>query len=370
MLAGLGVILPELRLERDLPRSEAALYPSGFAAGLVVVGLVGDRIARCLGRYAVPAAVAALAGGVVLLMLGTGRLDTGLGAVVMGLGGAGLVQLVPAELRTQHGERGAVAIGEANATASCASVLAPLLVGVAIGAELGWRAAFAVVPLASAVLIAVLLNVRRGPDGVDRIADRELASDRAPRGFWAWWLVLVLVVSVEFCFLFWSADFLRTVTELPATLATGASAGFVLGMAIGRVAVSPVLKVLTDPVRVLVTAAVVAMLGFALFWTAAVPVLAVAGLVMTGLGVALLYPVALAEALASWPSRPIRAAGRCALASGLAVGSAPVLLGALADTAGLRAAFWLAPALLTVLLAGLARIHRIDAENRPGEQAH
>ncbi|MFC7733317.1 hypothetical protein [Actinomadura keratinilytica] len=38
---GLGAILPELRAERDLPRGEAALYPSGFALGLVVVGPVG-----------------------------------------------------------------------------------------------------------------------------------------------------------------------------------------------------------------------------------------------------------------------------------------------------------------------------------------
>lgn len=43
LLTALGAVLPELREERGLPRAEAALYPSAFALGLVVVGLVGHR---------------------------------------------------------------------------------------------------------------------------------------------------------------------------------------------------------------------------------------------------------------------------------------------------------------------------------------
>jgi MFS family permease len=139
VITGLGVILPELRLERDLPRGEAALYPSGFALGLIVVGLLGDRIARRLGRSAIPAAMAALATGALILALGTGRLDTGLGAVLLGLGGAGLVQLGPVALRSLHGRRSTVAISRANAVASAGSVLVPLVVGLALGAGLGWR---------------------------------------------------------------------------------------------------------------------------------------------------------------------------------------------------------------------------------------
>ncbi|WP_243709013.1 hypothetical protein, partial [Actinomadura sp. GC306] len=59
LLTALGAILPELRAERGLPRAEVALYPSAFALGLVVVGLVGHRLAERLGRLAAPAALAA-----------------------------------------------------------------------------------------------------------------------------------------------------------------------------------------------------------------------------------------------------------------------------------------------------------------------
>jgi hypothetical protein len=44
----------------------------------------------------------------------------------------------------------------------------------------------------------------------------------------------------------------------------------------------------------------------------------------------------LSEALAVWPGQLDRAAARCALASAVGVGGAPLLLGTLADTLGLR----------------------------------
>src|SRR4051794_7532716 len=85
LLTALGAILPELREERGLPRAEAALYPSAFALGLVIVGLVGHRLAGRLGRYAVPAALTALVGGAALLAASGERLGTAAGALVLGL---------------------------------------------------------------------------------------------------------------------------------------------------------------------------------------------------------------------------------------------------------------------------------------------
>jgi hypothetical protein len=91
----------------------------------------------------------------------------------------------------------------------------------------------------------------------------------------------------------------------------------------------------------------VAVVGFALLWTVSDPAAATAGLFLAGVGIALLYPVTLAEALAAWSANP----ARCALASGIAIGAAPLLLGALADLAGLRAALLLVPTLLGTIAA-------------------
>ncbi|MGP4021872.1 MFS transporter [Actinomadura sp. 3N407] len=347
LLTALGAILPELREERGLPRAEVALYPSAFALGLVVIGFTGHRLAERLGRLALPAALAALAGGAGIIAAAGGRLGTGIGALVLGLGGAGLVQLIPAGLRALHGGDGAVPIGEANAVASTASVLSPVLIGAALAHGLGWRFAFAVPPLA---LAAVLLLTRRAVAPVAAEDTVPAAGERAPRPFVSRWLDLVLAVGVEFCMVFWAADFLRSVKDLGSGAATTFSAAFLLGMAVGRIMSGPVVRAAGRPDRLLAGAALVGVAGFAIMWTAPAP-FTVAGLLVVGLGVALLYPVILAQALAAWPSRPGRAAARCALASGVAIGIAPLALGTLADLTTLRAAVFVAPVLLLTLLA-------------------
>ncbi|TYB46210.1 MFS transporter [Actinomadura chibensis] len=345
LLTALGAILPELRAERGLPRAEVALYPSAFALGLVIVGLVGHRAAARLGAAAPPAALAALVGGAAIMAVGGGRLGAGLGALVLGLGGAGLVQLVPAGLRALHGGDGTIPIGEANAVGSAASVLSPLLIGAALALGLGWRVAFAGPPLA---LAAVLLATRR----VTAPAPAEggaTGAGRAPRGFRSRWTDIVLAVGVEFCMVFWAADFLRSVKHLGSGTATTFSAAFVVGMAAGRSAAGPLVRAAGRPDRLLAGAALLGVAGFAVLWASPAP-LAVGGLLVVGLGVALLYPVILGQALGAWPDQPVRAAARCALASGVAIGAAPLLLGTLADLTTLRAAVFVAPALLAVLL--------------------
>jgi len=351
LLTALGAILPELRAERGLPRGEVALYPSAFALGLVVIGFTGHRAAARLGRLALPAALAALAGGACVMALGGGRLGSGLGAVVLGLGGAGLVQLVPAALRAAaHPGDGTIQIGIANAVSSAASVLSPVLIGAALAYGLGWRAAFAVPPL---IMAAVLLLVAR-PAAPREAETGEEAGGPAPRAFWSRWLDLVLAVGVEFCMVFWAADFLGDVKGLDSGAAATLSAAFVLGMAAGRAASAPVVRRAGRPDRLLAAAALVGVAGFAILWASPAP-LAVAGLLVAGLGVALLYPVILGQALGAWPGRPVRAAARCALASGVAIGVAPLALGVLADALTLRAAVFVAPALLLVLLARCVR---------------
>jgi MFS family permease len=85
-------------------------------------------------------------------------------------------------------------------------------------------------------------------------------------------------------------------------------------------------------------AALVAMAGFVQYHsTDAVPA-ALAGLVVVGLGVGLLYPTSLSVAMPAAPGAEAQASTRSALASGLAIGSDPLALGTLADAAGLDAA--------------------------------
>jgi fucose permease len=105
--------------------------------------------------------------------------------------------------------------------------------------------------------------------------------------------------------------------------------------------------------------------GFLLFWLAGRPVPAVGGLFVCGLGVANLYPLSLARALAAAPGNGDGVNGATQLLGGVLMIAAPYLLGSFADHVGLRAAFAVEPVLIgacaLLLLVGL-RLARSAAD--------
>lgn len=106
-----------------------------------------------------------------------------------------------------------------------------------------------------------------------------------------------------------------------------------------------------DPLTVTIGSAAVGTAGFLCFWAAPSLPVAGVGLLVTGMGIAMLYPVSVARVVAAWPDRPDAAAARAAVASGLAIGVVPLALVAAAEVVGLRAAYLLVPGLLLALLA-------------------
>jgi hypothetical protein len=103
-----------------------------------------------------------------------------------------------------------------------------------------------------------------------------------------------------------------------------------------------------DPGVVVRVALLVAAAGFAIFWLSPWAVLSVAGVLVAGLGMAGLYPMTLGLAVASALEATDLAASRAALASGSAVLAGPLVLAALADAAGIAAAFAIVPVLLAL----------------------
>jgi fucose permease len=120
-------------------------------------------------------------------------------------------------------------------------------------------------------------------------------------------------------------------------------------MLVGRTAGSGVVRY-ARPQHLLSSALLVTVLGFLLYWGAERPALAIAGLFVLGLGVALLYPLTLGLAIGAAGERGDTASARFMLAAGLAIASMPVLLGALADEVGLRSAHLMVPGLVAIAL--------------------
>lgn len=113
-------------------------------------------------------------------------------------------------------------------------------------------------------------------------------------------------------------------------------------------------------ISLLLLALLITLAGFPLLWLAPVAPLRVAGLIVTGLGVANLFPLTLAAATGVSPRNADRASSRIALAAGIAIFTAPLLLGRLADTVGIQHAFGIIAVLVMLALATAGVTSRIQ----------
>ncbi len=333
----LGPITPFLKDELALSYTVSSLHFTAFAAGILAIGLGGHLAIQPLGRWrslwigAIGMSVSAI-----LLVIGQSPIITICAAFLMGLIGSLILAIVPAALSEQHGERRAIALSEANVIASGVSTAAPLLVGWFALSFGGWRLSLALVALTPLVLYVALAK-GISPTATSPQADPPRSKQPLPGLFWIYWVAIVLAVSVEFCMISWSADYLENVLGLLKADAAQAVSLFFAGMILGRFAGSRLVRRFSTA-RLLVAAIGLAAMGFLIFWRASSTVMGLGGLFLTGLGVASLYPLILALAIGV-SGNPIQASARATLASGAAILTLPLILGRLADAVGIGPAY-------------------------------
>ena len=212
----------------------------------------------------------------------------------------------------------------------------------------GWRLAL-VIAACTPVLMRIAMRGAEAP--AESPGNHSQPSGRVaaplPALYWVYWAAIFLAVSVEFCMIFWSADYLETGLGLPKVSAAQAVSLFLGAMIIGRLASSRLVQRFSAH-RLVLGSISLASAGFLIYWIANVPLLAEAGLFITGLGVAGLYPLILSLAICSSAGRTVPASARSTLASGAAILALPLVLGRLADAFGIRLAY----GVVILLLAG------------------
>lgn len=358
-LYGINPSIPLLRAEQGVSRTVGGLHATALATGALGAGLLYPRVVARFGRgRTLWGGLAVVCVGVLVYCSTTALPLTLTGAFIASLGGSFVVTGTAAALSERHGAAGPAAVSEANATAAGLGLLAPLALGLSVSAGAGWRPALLVVIALVAVLALATSRVRapsNPPSG--RRDGRTRTQARLPARYWASWMVLALCISVEFCLAIWSSDVLVThAGASPGVAATGVTA-MVTGMFIGR-AFGARLSLRISPDRVMYAALATAVAGFAVFWASPGVWLGMVGLVVCGLGIALLFPVGIVRAIAVADGRTDLAAGRSSLAAAVAVGVGPFAFGALADVTGPHAASLVVPAMLTAaaLFVWLSRL--------------
>ncbi|OXY89296.1 MFS transporter [Streptomyces diastatochromogenes] len=165
----------------------------------------------------------------------------------------------------------------------------------------------------------------------------------------------LLIGAVGFCAVFaegasldWSAVFLRDRLDSSAGLAAASTTGFMLTMAVARIAGDAVVNRF-GAVRTVRAGGVLAGLGGLLVVVAGYPAVAMAGFALMGLGIAVVVPLCFAAAGHSGPnpSQAIAGVATITYTSGLI---APSLIGGVAQATSLTVSF----CVVTALACGLA----------------
>jgi fucose permease len=340
-----------LRDEQGTTRSVAALHGTALAVGGLIGALLTARVIERWGRGRVLRTSALLAAGSVLIYTApNGTLPVTLaGAALACFFGSFLLISLNAFLLDYQGLAGPTALTEANALAAFAGLIGPLAIGIGAATLVGWRAGMWAMALS---LLAV--EVWRGRDvatfGTRGLAAHEDAPGQLPRRVY-WSLALIMCfLGAEFCLTFWGADLLRERCGFGPAAAAASLASITAGMFVGRLLGSRLAERMPTE-RLLKGSVIWALAAFILAWAVTWWPVVLLGLLLTGVGIGVHWPLGVARTVRSSGGMTDRASASASIAGSVAIAVAPFLLGVLSDTVGFHVAFLLVPVLLG---AGLA----------------
>jgi predicted MFS family arabinose efflux permease len=353
-LYGLSAALPFLRADQHTSATVAGLHGTAMAAGAIAAGLALPLLTRTFGRRTTSwIGVAGMNAGV-LLVLPTSALPLTLLGYGLASGfGSIMLYTAMAALSDHHGAAGPAALSEANAVGVLIGMGATFGLSLIAQTALGWRAALLLTPITS-VLLALTMG-RSWPSSGTRPAPVAAAATPPAGVAWRFHLagaVLFCCVALEFSFNLWASDLFASRTGVSVAVAATGLTAFTSGMAAGRFAGAQ-LALRLPPTPLFAGTLALMALGWLLFWLSAVPVLSYVGLVLSGLGVSLQFPLAMTALIAGAGDQADRAAAASPIWAGAAMAIGPLLLGALADGFGTRNAFLLVPVLIGLAIAGI-----------------
>jgi cyanate permease len=366
-LYAFGPALALLRAELRFSYATIGVYSAVWAAGTAAAGLTFARAARAAGRRSVlwRSALGAIAGAAAFAASRSVAITLA-GAAILGFAGTMVQVTTQSVLSDQHGRRRDQALVESNIGAAACAVVAPLALGFLQSTPATWRSGMTLPAVAFAALY--LTHRRQVLPAAQAGQARAGSQARLPVVCWLLALLVAIGIGIEFCVVYFGAELLSARAGLSTATAATAMAVFYAGILLGRVAAALLTRRPGHSVGLVWASLAVTTAGFGTFWLSTHVVIALAGLLVTGIGVANLFPLSLALTLAVAPGRTDAANARAQLLGGLVLIAAPFLLGALADRVGLWAAFWAVPVLIASCAALLLAAHAVMRRGKPAAQ--
>ncbi len=350
-----GLVGPSLRTELGYDYTTASLHATAFAVLGIIAGLGAPSLdLRFSRRSVLLLGLLGMAGSTAWLTAGRQAAATLAAAGGAGLFGTLVLFSVQSALADKHGEGRVVAFAESNTVASAGATLAPLVVGGA--AQLGsWR--WGVLGLALVGLAVCVPSASARLHRQRALNDDSRLGGSLPTGARIGVALVFLGVLLELSVTYWGSTYLREVVGLnPAAAVTGMSS-FFAAILISRVAVGAIVR-RVGSARLLAVGLALVGAGLTLNAASTAAPAALTGLVLLGVGLAALFPLALGLAIAAAPDRAAVISGRCVVAGSTAVAIGPLLVGQLADVVGLRAALAVLPLAAAAAVPLLLHVRR------------
>jgi len=337
----LGPWIPRLKADCDLDAAGLGLALTGYAAGL----LAGTRLAdptmqRAGGRAVVRCTVPAVGAGLALLSLGTNLASLACAFAAFGVASGVLDVAMNTEAVTVEKGYGRRVMSSMHATWSVSVLAGAALATAGVAAEISIGVHLVAVAVALALVSATLLAWLPS----SHVPSHDGSAQAPPRSRASTSRVVLLCVIAFASFLAegvaadWSAVFLRESVRTEAATAGLGVVAFSAGMTVSRFA-GDWLATRFDPPALVRAGALAGGVALAAALIAGGAAVSIAALVILGLGLGPIVPLAFSAA-----GGVARANGRTALAivvtSGY-VGSivGPLVVGFIADRVGWRAAF-------------------------------
>ncbi len=349
-LYAFGATQALLRDEQGTTRAVASLHGTAMALGGLAGALLTARAVARWGRGVVlrASSIAVVASVLVYTAPGADLAVSITGVALTTFFGTFLIIAVNAFILDHQGRAGPAALTEANALASFAGLVAPLAVGLGAATFLGWRAGVWVL-----VVGLVAVEVWRGRH-VHEFGTRGLARHEAEGGrfrspvYWSLGVIMCFLAA-EFCMTYWGADLLRERCGFGPAAAAASLAAITGGMLIGRL-VGARLAQRVPADRLLQGSILLSLACFAVAWAFTLWPVVLLGLVGTGVGLSVQWPLGVSRVVRASGGMTDRASAAASVAGSLSMAVAPFALGVLSDTIGFHQAFLLVPVFLLVAL--------------------
>ena len=360
-LGGFGPAQSLLRADQGTSLTIAGLHGTAMGIASILAGYANPHIAHRFGRTRASwIGLAIFSTGLIIFVLSPPVYLTLPATLITGFGTSIVINTMLTSMSHHYGKAAEVAIPQANGIASVGFVTGTALIGsIAIGFPHLWR-----IGLLLAIPVAItLFLVGRERGATDYIPDEAgPQSGKLSRAFWVSWIGFVACISSEFAISFWAAALLKNRVGTTAAISTVAIVALGSGMGVGRWYGGIFLKKFKLDTQLLMAIAL-QFLGFLAFWFSHSMIVSIISLFLVGLGISIQFALAAIRLISFSDGRPDLAIGQTSLAAGIAIATAPFLLGVLGDNFGISRAYIMVPILIIIAftIVKLVPSHSVQA---------